>query len=378
MSVDSAILQSMSRTATPANQVASTINNVLVALSNGDTFYAQTQKGGTATYGPCWSAIRNTISSNYSDLFSTKPGRGRELFIDPSDVAKIDANAVLAAVMGADNAISFKVVKKTPTTVEESVTEEAVPYSKQLAAVRSAVKLLKAGATNAIFLGGRGGVGKTQQVEEVLASFGLEDGCGYHKIAGSASAAGVYRTLWENRDGIVFFDDSDKALTEMEARNYFKSAADTKKVRKVCAAKNGKSYVALEDINMTDDGEVDDDRLPRSFEFTGKVIFISNLGIDKLDPDGALRTRGWVQSVNPTNEEVYDYMEEICDKIVLDVNYRLTHEERMEVIEILRSRKVQANTVNLRQLVKGLNYRAGISQQGGSDEEWKELVRLYA
>lgn len=367
------------RTTTPKPIVASTVNNVLIALRNGDTFFQQSEKGGTATYGPCWSSIRQTISKNYEHLFFTIPGKGRELHIKPSDVSKIDADAVVAAVCGEDEAVPFTVTR----TVEEQVAienaeEEHIPYKKQLAAISSAMKLMNAGATNAIFLGGRGGVGKTQQVEDMLASFGLEDGCGYHKIAGSASAAGVYRTLWENRDGIILFDDSDKALTEMEARNYFKSAADTKKVRKVCAAKSGKSYVALEDINMTEDGEVDDDRLPRSFEFTGKVIFISNLGIDKLDPDGALRTRGWVQNVNPTNEEVYDYMEEICDKIVLDVNYRLTHEQRIEVIEVLRARKVKTNTVNLRSLVKGLNYRAGIMQQGGTEEEWKELVSLYA
>jgi len=367
------------RTNTPKAIVASTLNNVIMALRQGDTFFKQSQNGGTETYGPCWSAIRQTISGNYAHLFHTIPGNGRELFIKAADVNKIDADAVLEAICG--NSPDAPITNRPlSANVMETMNEiaDVIPYPKQLAAVRSAVKLLKSGATNAIFLGGRGGVGKTQQVEDVLASFGLEDGCGYVKIAGSASAAGVYRTLWENRDSLIFFDDSDKALLIDEARGFFKAAADTKKVRKVCAAKGGKSYVAFEDINMTEGGEVDDDRLPRSFEFTGKVIFISNLGIDKLDPDGALRTRGWVQSVNPTNEEVYEYMEEICDKIVLDVDYPLTHDQRMEVIAVLRTRNVQANTVNLRQLVKGLNYRAGIMQQGGSEEEWKELVRLYA
>ncbi len=39
------------------------------------------------------------------------------------------------------------------------------------------------------------------------------------------------------------------------------------------------------------DGEESDygDTLPRYFDFTGKIIFISNLPLDKLDPDGALR-----------------------------------------------------------------------------------------
>lgn len=366
------------RTNTPKAIVSSTLNNVLTALRNGDSFHQQSEKGGASTYGPCWSAIRQTICKHYQHLFTTIPGYGRQLHIKPSDVAKIDAEAVLAVICGEDEAVPFTVTRpEVSFEVEDDSEEETIPYRKQLAAVTSAMKLLNSGATNAIFLGGRGGVGKTQQVEAMLHSFGLEDGCGYVKIAGSASAPGVYQTLWENRNGIILFDDSDKALDSVEARGYFKAAADTKKVRKVCASKRGKQYVAIEDINMTEEGEVDDDRLPRSFEFTGKIIFISNLKLDQLDPDGALRTRGWVQNIDPTNEEVFDYMEEICDKIDLDVDYTLSREARREVIDVLRTKKLKPKTANLRMLVRGLNFRAGIEQQGGT-EDWKEIVKNYA
>lgn len=365
------------RTNTPSPIVASTISNVLIALRNGDTFHEQNQNGGASTYGPCWQAVRATISQNYSHLFYIKPGSRRELTIRPSDVCKIDADAVLAAICGDQSAVTYKVATRTAEEIVVTPDENAIPYSKQLSNVRSGVKLLQANATNAIFLGGRGGVGKTQQVEAMLAELGMEDGSGYVKISGTASCSGVYRMLWENRDGTVFFDDSDKALTDMDTRNLFKSASDTKKVRKICAAKGGRGYVALEDINMTEDGEVNDDRLPRSFEFTGKIIFISNLSLDQLDPDGALRTRGWVQNIDPTNEEIYEHMEEICMKIKLDVDARLTLEERLEVIEVLKARKVAPKTANLRSLVRGLNFRAGIESQGG-EEDWKEIVRLYA
>ncbi len=366
------------RTTTPTPIVRQTIINVLAGLQQGETFFKQFQKGGTEVYGPCWSAVRQTISKNYDYLFHTKPGFGRELFIKPSDVAKIDAEAVLKAICGdTEEPVQFTTTRTVEQIVEDEDEATAIPYTKQLSDIRSAMKLLRSGATNGIFLGGRGGVGKTQEVEAMLAEFGLEDGCGYFKIAGSASAAGVYRTLWENRNNIILFDDSDKALTDMEARNLFKAATDTKKVRKISWNKASKMYVSPEDLNMTEEGEVDDDRLPRHFEFTGKIIFISNLKLDQLDPDGALRTRGWVQNIDPTNEEVYEHMERICDKIVLDVSYKLSTEQRREVIDVLRTRKLPPKKANLRSLVSGLNFRAGIEEQGGGDD-WKEIVFNYA
>ena len=229
-------------------------------------------------------------------------------------------------------------------------------------------------ATNALFLGGRGGTGKTQTVEDMLHAAGMSDGEGYYKVTGSATPTGIYRLLFQNRKSILLFDDSDSALVDQEGRNLFKAASDTKKARKISWMKGGKNFVAPEDY----DEESDDDTLPRSFDFTGKIIFISNLPLNKLDPDGALRTRGYVINIDPTNEEIYDFMDKIADKINLDVNYPLSKNDRMEVVDILRARKIGDKTANLRSLVRGLNTRAGVELSGGSAEEWKKFVKMFA
>lgn len=218
--------------------------------------------------------------------------------------------------------------------------------------------------------------GKTQTVEEMLAAAGKSDGDGYFKITGSATPAGIYRLLFQHRKEIVLFDDSDSALADQDGRNLFKTASDTKRVRKISWQKGGKSYVDPDDYNWDDEGEQDE--LPRSFEFTGKIIFISNLPLNKLDPDGALRTRGYVISIDPTNDEIYDYMLKICDKIKLDVEYNLDKAARIDVVEILRARKIADKTANLRSLVRGLNTRAGIEISGGSQAEWVKFVKMFA
>lgn len=217
--------------------------------------------------------------------------------------------------------------------------------------------------------------GKTQTVEDMLTAAGKTDGDGYFKITGSATPAGIYRLLFQHKKDIVLFDDSDSALNDQEGRNLFKTASDTKKVRKISWMKGGKSYVDPDDYDEEDDNS---DVLPRSFEFTGKIIFISNLPLAKLDPDGALRTRGYVISVDPTNDEIYDFMLKICDKIPLDVDYPLDKNKRMEVVELLRSRKIADKTANLRSLVRGLNTRAGIEYSGGNEQEWSKFVKMFA
>jgi hypothetical protein len=217
--------------------------------------------------------------------------------------------------------------------------------------------------------------GKTQNVEDELHAAGKTDGDGYAKITGTASTAGIYRILFQHRKEILLFDDSDGAFLDQDSRNLFKAASDTKKVRKISWQKGGKSYVDPDDYDW--DNEGDQDELPRSFEFTGKIIGISNLQLNKLDPDGALRTRGYIINVDPTNEEIYNFLVKICMKIPLDVDWKLDQKEREEIIEILRKRKIPEKTANIRSFVRSLNTRAGVEKAGGSRAEWEKFVLRF-
>lgn len=211
--------------------------------------------------------------------------------------------------------------------------------------------------------------GKTHMIEKGLAEAGLKDGSGYFKNTGSASAVGIYKMLFKYRKEIILFDDSDGALADQDSRNILKAATDTKKVRKLAWTKESKNLVDPEEIDPEDDT---DTRIPKYFEFEGKIIFISNLPIAKLDPDGALRTRGLIIDVNPTTEEVFAFMEKIVDDMPLEDGLKLGHEARLEVVSMLR--KNTRGEINLRKLVRGLNMRAVLG--AGSDLE--RMLRLYA
>ena len=255
---------------------------------------------------------------------------------------------------------------------------EKLTYEKQIADLENLVKMTVSGAANALFVAGRGGIGKTFTVEKVLNSMGLSDGNGYFKNTGTASAAGIYSLLFKNQNGIVFFDDSDDALKDQESRNMFKAATDTKKVRKLVWNKMGKNVVEPDEYEDPQE-LIDDGKIPRFFEFTGKVIFISNLKIDKLDPDGALRTRAFMIEIDPTESEIYDFMESIVDKIKLDGDLDLDSATRKKTVGLLRKGKSK-QTANLRKLSRALNMQAGTLKSGVniSDGELTRMIETYA
>ena len=261
---------------------------------------------------------------------------------------------------------------------ELEANREKLTYEKQLADLENLIKMTASGASNALFIAGRGGIGKTYTVEKVLGDIGLQDGNGYFKNTGTASAAGIYSLLFKYQNDIVLFDDSDDALKDQEARNMFKAATDTKKVRKLVWNKMGKNVVEPDEYEDPQE-LIDDGKIPRFFEFTGKIIFISNLKMDKLDPDGAIRTRAFMIEIDPTDIEIYDFMESIVDKIKLDGDLNLDSATRKKTVDLLRKGKSK-QTANLRKLSRALNMQAGTLKSGVniSDSDLTRMIETYA
>ena len=261
--------------------------------------------------------------------------------------------------------------------VEEA---ERIAFEQQLSDLEDLVALVVSGATNALFAAGRGGVGKTFNVEKALNEMGLQDGSGYYKVTGDISEPGLYTYLWEHRNDIILFDDADGVFKSQVSRNMIKAATDTKAKRKLFWLKKS-SFIELEDENSDfwksaeaaegDDGKGGDisGKAPQSFTFTGRILFISNLPRDVLDPDGALRTRGVLIDINPTEEEVWDFIEKIMDSIELPNNLRLDHAGRVEVVTELKQIQKAGDPANIRKAVRGFAVRAS------APTKWKNLIK---
>jgi hypothetical protein len=345
----------------------SALDDFMRKLVTGKTF---TRSEFIGTYHIVNVGIFDTIFSSFKDKFqidakrvAIKPGVSIEQLKD----SILSKAGVIEVTAGGTKEVYLK------TKQEEDVEKTAgdrVPFGDVLEHLEGLVTGIIKGAFNALFVAGKGGTGKTQTVENVLEAHGLSDGNGYFKNTGSASAAGVYTLLYHHRNDIILFDDSDGALADQDARNIIKAATDTKKVRKLVWNKKS-SFIFDPDAEDPEAYEDDLSMAPKFFDFKGRIIFISNLPLNKLDPDGALRTRAFVINVDPTDEELFEHMEKILFDIKLEEGLSLSKEERRNVMEVVRSSKRKGD-VSLRKLVRALNLAAS------GAPNWQKLVELYA
>lgn len=186
------------------------------------------------------------------------------------------------------------------------------PVNERFEFLTTIVDMVAKAETPSAIVIGDGGLGKTFTVTETLASAGLKDISNLNElpigptgddrklftiIKGYSTAKGLYRTLFENRNRTVIFDDCDSVLKDPTAVNLLKGALDSYDKRII--SWNAESF--------------GDDDLPRSFEFCGGVIFISNMPRFKLD--GALKTRAYIADVFMTTEEKIERMEWIIKNV---------------------------------------------------------------
>ena len=343
------------------------LSDFLKKLAAGKTY---TRSDFIGQYHIVHAGIFDTVYKDFADKFqidnkrvSIKPGTK----IDSLKDSILSKAGVIEVTAGGTKEIYLKT--KQEEAVEKEA-EERVPYGDVLEHLEGLVQGVIKGAFNALFVAGKGGTGKTQTVERVLHQHGLTDGNGYFKNTGSASAAGVYTLLYHHRNDIILFDDSDGALADQDARNLIKAATDTKKIRKMVWNKKS-SFIFDPEAEDPEAYEDDLGMAPKFFDFKGRIIFISNLPLVKLDPDGALRTRAFVINVDPTDEELFEHMARILHDIKLEDGLSLSREQRENVLKVVKTSKRKGD-VSLRKLVRSLNIAAsGVSN-------WEKLVELYA
>lgn len=121
---------------------------------------------------------------------------------------------------------------------------------------------------------GDAGLGKSHTIIAELKRRGMEEDVDYTVIKGYATPKALYSTLYEWNGKTIIFDDCDSVLKDPTAINILKGALDSYEVRRISWLTKG----------FIDDG------LPRSFEFTGQVIFISNMPSNKMDEAVKSRT----------------------------------------------------------------------------------------
>ena len=230
--------------------------------------------------------------------------------------------------------------------------------------VENLVQMIASGLTPSAVITGEGGLGKTYTVNKTLIAAGLKDltdlgaleagnvvnkSKGFITIKGYSTAKGLFRTLYENKDSVIVFDDCDSILKDDTATNLLKGALDSYGKRIITW--NAESFRGEDD-------------LPRSFEFTGRVVFISNLAQDKIDQ--AIRSRSMLIDLTMTEDQKIDRMETIAQSP--DFLPEFNQEYKQDALRLIRSLKDDAKEISLRTLISVTKIRAS------GNKKWDQLA----
>ena len=172
--------------------------------------------------------------------------------------------------------------------------------------LKSLTQMVVNGITPSLILVGEGGIGKSFTVKSTINEQNIDENA-YTFIKGYSTARGLYNTLYDNNGKIIIFDDCDSVLDDRVAVNILKSALDSYDGREISwLAKMSKS-----------------EEYPNKFEFTGRIIFISNKR--KSSIDGAILSRSLTVDLTMTPSEKIGRMKHILPNIL--PNYQMDVKE---------------------------------------------------
>jgi hypothetical protein len=189
------------------------------------------------------------------------------------------------------------------------VKESRFTINERFGFVTDMVAMLASGAQASVVVTGPGGLGKSFTVTKALADCGMTDvslledfavgtvlktAKTFRVIKGYSTPKGLYRTLYENKDGVIVFDDCDSVLKDPVSLNLLKGALDSYSRRII-------SWRA----------DIRDEDLPTSFEFKGRVVFISNLSSSNIDQ--AIITRSMAVDLSMTNKQKIERMQHLLN-----------------------------------------------------------------
>ena len=197
-------------------------------------------------------------------------------------------------------------------------------------------KMVGRGIQPSLVITGGAGLGKTYLVKKTLTDMGLEEAKQFVHFKGRATAAGLFVTLYENSDKIIVLDDCDSVFKDMDAVNMLKAALDSYDTRKL-------SYISTKPLK-----DAYGDPVPRHFEFTGKIIFISNISQSKLDD--AIKSRSFVSDISMNTKQMFQRIDDLKDQI----ETKIPNEVKDKALEIMKGleKKYDGVEINLRSFIK--------------------------
>lgn len=222
-------------------------------------------------------------------------------------------------------------------------------------------------SVRALTVTGAPGVGKTYTIEAILDNAKEQNNIEYEIVRGALSAISLYKMAYRlrHKGSVLVLDDADSIFNDEEALNILKALCDSSTVRKVSWAKESR-YLDEEDI-------------PRSFQFNGAVIFVSNLDFQRFVDEGknkyaqhfeALMSRSMYLDLRlHTRAELGVWVEHVAKNRHIFVREEITPDEGEQVLEFLREHRNNLRELSIRTLLKTI-------QLLKAHDNWRSVAKI--
>jgi len=224
------------------------------------------------------------------------------------------------------------------------------------------------GDIRALIVSGPAGLGKSFTVEEALKGWDASEE-NHTIVKGHLKAPSLYRLLFQHKDQgkVLVFDDADAIFFDDISLNLLKAACDSNKVRRISYMTEG---TLIDETDMT--------VMPKSFEFEGTIIFITNLDFDamigkghKLAPHmNAMISRS--HYIDLTMKTKRDYMiriKQVLDKGMLD-REGIAKAAQVDVVSFIETHQNTMRELSLRMVLKV----AGIRNM--NSPKWMSMAKV--
>lgn len=273
-----------------------------------------------------------------------------------------------------------EIVKQINSVMSSTTAKDVTPTHLLFQDLTDLVTLVATGKRPSLMIVGGPGIGKTFTVLQTIKDCGLKERTDFIIAKGKVTPAALYRTLFINYDKLIVFDDTDSIWRDEDAVNILKAALDSYDIRTVTWFSNQTTNLssfsrdeADHYIKRTRNALIDDPqanvKLPNEFNFTGQIIFISNLAKNRLDT--AVMSRSLTIDMTLTQEQVLERMQSILQYLGPKDQ---SMDEKLEVFNFFKDEVLGGNAssfgeVNMRTLIAGMDIRSS------GNPNWKRLIK---
>ena len=221
------------------------------------------------------------------------------------------------------------------------------------------------GNARALLVTGPAGLGKSYIIEQRLSDWDPNE-LNHTIVKGYVRPTGLVKLLFQYREEgqVIVFDDADSIFFDDVSLNLLKSVCDTTEKRRVSWLSEG---TLIDEETAV--------RIPRSFDFNGTIIFISNYDFDAMIDRGhklaphlqALVSRAhYIDLAMKTRR---DYLVRIKQVIKQGLLKELTESQRNDVITFINENHERLRELSLRMALK----IGSLRKQGGN---WQRIANI--